>query len=217
MEQEIKHWKELGIAYADFNFSCGGDSMNDTELSFYDNKGNQIDVSNTNLDSYFDNEVYNAVSFYEASDGHYQGESGYVRINLEDDEESFAYTKVAQSEWSETYSETIIVELTEAEKKFIEENISNMNYGDNWSSEFNVNYKKDLILTDEMESMLTDLHDKFLNEAESWTPKTENGEVEDDTLTYSTDIGGEDIIQFVDNGIKLEVSCRVIEYTDSDE
>jgi hypothetical protein len=42
-------------------------------------------------------------------------------------------------------------------------------------------------------------------------------EIEDDTLTYSTDIEGEDIVQFVDNGIKLEVGCRVIEYTDSDE
>ena len=69
-------WKELGIVRAEFEFQCGGDSMGDTEIHLYNNKGEKVDCPE--IEDYIDNEVYNAVQFYEASGGHYQGEAGAV-------------------------------------------------------------------------------------------------------------------------------------------
>ena len=72
MEKIIEIWKKENIAQAVFNFYCGGDSMGDTDLSFEDSEGIRIEFSDTKnedtLATYFDNEVYNNVSFYEASD-----------------------------------------------------------------------------------------------------------------------------------------------------
>ena len=36
MEKLIEEWKEKGVDRAEFEFSCGGDSMNDTSLVFFD-------------------------------------------------------------------------------------------------------------------------------------------------------------------------------------
>ena len=60
-EQEIiQLWNELEITHIDFEFTCGGDSMNDTTLNIH--KGDEI-IENDVIATYFDNEVYNAVEF----------------------------------------------------------------------------------------------------------------------------------------------------------
>lgn len=217
MTQTIKDWKKFGIAYAEFNFSCGGDSMNDTQLNFYDKDGNEIaDVGD--LENYFDDEVYRNVNFYEASDGHYIGESGIVRINLEDDEESFVYTKSAQAEWSETKSGEVLVPITDEEFNLLNDYILGM-ANSSWNGN-NVDYKKDFILTDEIEQAVKDLQEKLENHSMDFVPET-NGEYEDDSMRYNTTSEETMQMEFVDvNGVrhlKLFVECNCIEYSDSDD
>ena len=104
MEKIINLWKELGVTHINFEYSCGGDSMNDTTLNIH--KGDEI-IENDELDSYFDNEVYKRVEFYVNSDGHYQGESGNVLIELNDDETDFNFMKSGTSEYNETITSTL--------------------------------------------------------------------------------------------------------------
>ena len=217
MEQTIKDWKEKGIAYAEFNFSCGGDSMNDTQLNFYDKNGNGIDDVG-DLEGYFEDEVYRNVNFYEASDGHYIGESGVVRIELSDEEDLFCYSKSAQAEWSETKSGVVLVPITDEEFNLLNDYILGM-ANSSWNGD-SVDYKKDFILTDEIEQAVKDLQEKFEHFAETFEPET-NGEYEDDSTRYNTT--NEDTMQmeFVNvndvRHLKLFVECNCIEYSDSDD
>ena len=113
----IQLWKELQITHIDFEFSCGGDSMNDTTLNIH--KGDEI-IENDVISTYFENEVYNEVRFYEASDGHYMGEMGNVIIHLNDEDEGFTYNKQAQSEFNETMTTDLEIELTDEEKLIVD-------------------------------------------------------------------------------------------------
>jgi len=58
----IQIWKENNIEKCVMEFSCGGDSMGDTEYTLYDNEGNQ--VLNEDITDYFDNNIYEQVDFY---------------------------------------------------------------------------------------------------------------------------------------------------------
>jgi len=217
MQEIIKKWNEANISYAEFQFSCGGDSMNDTSLSFYDVDGNVVDESG-NLESYFEDEVYKNVQFYEASDGHYIGESGCVRIELSDEGDEFYYTKSAEAEWSENKSGEVLVPITDEEFKILDEYILGM-ANSNWNGA-SVDYKKDFILTDELEVAIKDLQDKFENHSYDFQPET-GGEVEDESHRFNTT--NEDTMQmefvYVDDvrHLKLFVECNCIEYTDSED
>ena len=216
MQEIIKKWNEANISYAEFQFSCGGDSMNDTSLSFYDVDGNVVDESG-NLESYFEDEVYKNVQFYEASDGHYIGESGYVRIELSDEGDEFYYTKSAEAEWSENKSGEVLVPITDEEFKILDEYILGM-ANSNWNGA-SVDYKKDFILTDELEVAIKDLQDKFENHSYDFQPET-GGEVEDESHRFNTT--NEDMqmeFVYVDGvrHLKLFVECNCIEYTDSED
>jgi len=217
MQEIIKKWNEANISYAEFQFSCGGDSMNDTSLSFYDVDGNVVDESG-NLESYFEDEVYKNVQFYEASDGHYIGESGYVRIELSDEGDEFYYTKSAEAEWSENKSGEVLVPITDEEFKILDEYILGM-ANSNWNGA-SVDYKKDFILTDELEVAIKDLQEKFENHSYDFQPETK-GEVEDESHRFNTT--NEDTMQmefvYVDDvrHLKLFVECNCIEYTDSED
>ncbi len=216
--QEIKDWKEQNIAYAEFQFSCGGDSMNDTDLLFYNEKGEIVNET-CGLSAYFDNEVYNRVQFYEASDGHYMGENGIVHIELSDEEDDFIYMKSAQSEWCERYNGEIECEITEDEAKFLTEYIGAMSHT-NWNGK-GTDYKKDFVLTDEHEKMIEHLHESFQDCANDWTPE-HKGEITDDSVNYNTaeDEGEVELTITQKEGkhfVKLYVDCEVYEYTDSDD
>jgi hypothetical protein len=223
MQEIIEKWKAQKIAYAEFHFSCGGDSMNDTNLLFHDEKGEVVEFAfatdESGLTDYFDNEVYNQVQFYEASDGHYMGESGIVRIELSDEEDDFIYTKSAQSEWCERYSGETLCEVTKEEADFLTEYIGGMSHT-NWNG-VGTDYKKDFILTEENEEMIKELHDKFQDCANDWTPE-HKGEITDDSVNYNTaEDEGENGLEIVEQEgklyVKLYVDCEVYEYSDSED
>ena len=82
MEKLIKKWKEYNLDRAEFEFSCGSDSMGDTDLYSFKKDNNPIEVDD-DFKQKIESEIYNNVDFYETSDGHYQGEAGTVTVTLE--------------------------------------------------------------------------------------------------------------------------------------
>lgn len=192
-EQAINLWKELGVRSVNFNFSCGGDSMNDTDIVILTENG---DIKNDVLWDYFDIEVYNKVEFYVNSDGHYNGENGVVEITL-DEEEGFIYDKSAESEWNEQQTESVFIKLTDAEQEFIRKNILNIN-GEESNLEFV--FKGDVFLTDEDEVFLEKFKERILEEIENNQPVIDEGELQE-YYTYNTE---EDNLKITEDG-KIEI------------
>jgi hypothetical protein len=217
LQQMIALWKEKGITECSMEFDCGGDQMNDYTFTFYTKEG-QIDCPE--LDSYFDGEVYNNVEFYVNSDGHYMGEAGVVNIRLEDDEESFSYTKDAESEWNETFSEVAYFPLTDDYKKFIQDKVQSIVGGEDGEV---INYKSDCILTDEDEALIErleiELHDfacdveisEAEGEAGEWfrfsTNNPEDDDIDDDSMG----------VTITDDGLKISVEKTYYVYRPSED
>ena len=183
----IQLWKENGIVKGDFEFQCGGDQMNDTTLTFYNEKGEEVECEE--LANYIDGEIYNQVEFYVNSDGHYQGESGNVYITLEEDEDeedgaTFVYNKESESEWNESCTEVGYCDLTPAEAEFVKDKIHSIVGGGDGEA---INYKKDCILTDEDEELLKSIGDKIEDFAINYQMKEAEGE-ENEWFTYTTDM-----------------------------
>lgn len=161
-EEAIKRWKDLKLENAVFNFSCGGDSMGQTEVCLY---SENEQIKDTFLEEFFDTEVYNYVEFYEISDGHYLGESGDVHITLNEYDEvaEFEYSKTSTSEYSEMVANTVEIELTEEEKEFFSNYIANIDgdsYGDSATDGMVINYLKDFLLTEEKQNILDSIVEK---------------------------------------------------------
>lgn len=207
-EEKTVHqiWLELGISYANFEFSCGGDSMNDTTLTLIGKDGEQI--SNREIEDYIENEVYNRVEFYVNSDGHYQGEAGTVEIRLDESGEDFDYSKSSQSEWTENYDSEIKIGLDDKQVEFVKAKVLNINGS---SDEFVVNYKEDCILTDEEEELAEALESRMKDVLSDFRPDTDN-EVQD-WYTFTTNREGKEIT-FEGNEINVTITNSVTEYRD---
>lgn len=164
ISQIIDEWLKNKISKAEFEFSCGGDSMNDTQIYLYDEEGNII--KNDNIEYFIDNEIYNEVRFYDASDGHYLGEFGKVLIVLNESKTDFIFEKIASQEYNEQQSVTTEVDLTDIERDYLSENIE-LIIGTNEtiieSSLTNLSWKKDKILTKNDEDIINNVFNKFLN------------------------------------------------------
>jgi len=206
-EQIIELWNKLNVTSVDFNFSCGGDSMNDTDITINTKNGT---ITNNEIETFIDNEVYNRVEFYVNSDGHYQGEFGSVEITLEDEGEGedFVYNKSSQSEWNEQFTDKVKVELTDTEIKFIGENILQIVGED---SRIDFIYKEDIFLTDEAEQFVADLHKKIENEIANNEPSIDEGELQD----YNNFNTEDEIVINVYNELEIEVRYSVTIYRDS--
>ena len=206
----IQLWKELQITHIDFEFSCGGDSMNDTTLNIH--KGDEI-IENTIISTYFENEVYNEVRFYEASDGHYMGEMGNVIIQLNDEDEGFTYNKQAQSEFNETMTTDLEIELTDEEIAFVKEFVSNINGGSDENTNFN--YKKDFIINDKREELIESIGDKVGDVCDNFTPEFEgDGELQD-WYSFTTSEHTDSEITIEDNKIIVTITNQYSDYIDT--
>lgn len=196
----IELWKKLDIQRCEMEFSCGGDSMNETDFTFYDSQDKQVDADE--LESYFENEVYNQVEFYEVSDGHYMGEFGQVVITLEDedDEPFFQYDKQSQSEWEEREIEVMKYDLTDSEVKFLTEKVDSIVGGEDGQA---INYKTDCVLSDEEEELSEKLLQDIADAANEYDFQDADGEPQD-WFTFSTDTGNGEI-EIIDNKLSVEV------------
>ncbi len=196
----IELWKKLDIQRCEMEFSCGGDSMNETDFTFYDSQDKQVDADE--LESYFEGEVYNQVEFYEVSDGHYMGEFGQVVITLEDedDEPFFQYDKQAQSEWEEREIEVMKYDLTDSEVKFLTEKVDSIVGGEDGQA---INYKTDCVLSDEEEELSEKLLQDIADAANEYDFQDADGEPQD-WFTFSTDTGDGEI-EIINNKLSVEV------------
>jgi len=160
MEELIKEWLEKGVDRAEFEFSCGGDSMNDTSLVFFDKESKEIIMSNESRET-LDNDIYSNVEFYVNSDGHYQGEHGTVLVEFNVEENQFAYSKSATEEWSESFTDIIKLEITPKLHKFCKEYVLEISGESNY---LDIEYAKDFYINSEKCKMLEDIQE-IINEA----------------------------------------------------
>ena len=209
IETAVDLWKSHQVEKCEMNFSCGGDSMNDYNFDFLDKDGKSVDVSKE-LSNEIESRVFNEVHFYENSDGYYIGETGVVYITLDDDGESFTFTKTAESEFSEQYTERAILKLEDSEVKFINEKVLNINGGD---GDCVINFKTDCILSDEEEVIHDTLKEKVKDFAEDYEFTEAEGE-EEDYYTFSTNEEGDEI-DIVDNNIKITINRNFLVYKES--
>ena len=187
-EEIIKIWEEHEIIQVRFEFYCGGDCMGDTMFYFDTDTDEKLPSKVVSeLEGYFEDEVYRNVEFYEASDGHYMGECGNVYIELNEKEDGFYYMKSSESEWNETFSSIIGVPITDDEKTFIEKNVRSIVGG--YDDSPMINYSRDLIITDKTEKMVGELLEKIDNHTQEFVPDFEdeigNGELQE-WYTYDT-------------------------------
>jgi len=175
--QIIDEWLENKISKAEFEFSCGGDSMNDTQIYLYDKEGKT--VKNNNIEYFIDDEIYGRVRFYEASDGHYLGEFGKVIIVLNENKTDFIFEKISSQEFNEEKSVTILIDLTDLEKSFLSENIK-LIIGTSETvienSLTNLIWKKDKILTKNDEDIINSVFNKFINKLNNFPIYLEDNE-----------------------------------------
>ena len=213
----IQLWKELGIVRGEFEFQCGGDQMNDTSITFFNDKGEEVESEE--LEDYFDNDIYNQVEFYVNSDGHYQGESGYVYIEFEEDADEeeggrFTYDKQSESEWNESFTEVGYCKLTDAEVEIVKKYVHSIVGGNDGEA---TNYKADCILNDEEEELLESVVNKVRDYAEGYQFENSEGE-ENDWFTYTTDMENAEIdiegYEYDDNNPSLIVDNAIAIHID---
>jgi len=212
-EKIIEIWKELQITHINFEFTCGGDSMNDTTLNIH--KGEEI-IENDIISTYFDNEVYNAVEFYVNSDGHYMGENGNVLIELNDEGDGFNFMKSAQAEYCERITSEVEVELTDDEIAFVKEFVRDINGGEGEGS--NLNYKKDFIINEKRKELIDSIGEKVADICGGFTPEFEGGGELNDWYSFTTnedDITDSEIT-FKGNKLIVMVSNEYYDFVDSE-
>ena len=211
-EKIIQIWNELQITHIDFEFTCGGDSMNDTTLNIH--KGDEV-IENETISTYFDHIIYDRVEFYVNSDGHYMGESGNVLIQMNDEGNGFDFSKSAQSEWCERITSDVEVELTDEEIEFVREFVRDINGGDN---DTNINYKKDFIINEKRKELIDSIGEKVSDACGNFTPDIEGeGEINDwySFTTNEDDITDSEVI-IKDNKLIVSVSNEYYTYQDSE-
>jgi hypothetical protein len=211
-EKIIQIWNELEITHINFEFTCGGDSMNDTTLNIH--KDEEI-IENDAISTYFDHIIYDRVEFYVNSDGHYMGESGNVLIQMNDEGNGFDFSKSAQSEWCERITSDVEVELTDEEIEFVKEFVRDINGGDN---DTNINYKKDFIINEKRKELIDSIGEKVSDACGNFTPDIEGeGEINDwySFTTNEDDITDSEVI-IKDNKLIVSVSNEYYTYQDSE-
>ena len=206
----VELWKSLGISYANFEFSCGGDCMGDTLLVFYDKDGDEISCGE--LENYFDNQIYESVNFYVDSNGHYQGESGNVRIEL--DNNDFNYYKTSESEYTESHQVIFNLKLNDEQTELINKYIRGFAGAD--TDGFNYIYKPDLLITDSEEAKLDKLKEFIEDAIDYYQPDTHDMEGELDGF-YSYSTGEDGIGVLVENTLQIDISYDTRVFRDEND
>jgi hypothetical protein len=173
MEEIIRIWKECGVQEAEFHFDCGGDSMNETHWVFLDSKGKHMDspnISGVGIESQLEHEVYDRIRFYEASDGHYLGESGTVNVTLNDEENDFDMYKSSTEQWSETLSFDEEIDISEELGRLLHKKVARIVSVDGWSmrrglGETERDYKDDCIISDREEELIVEFESRLITMA----------------------------------------------------
>lgn len=190
------------------DFSCGGDEMQDFDFVFYGEHENVL-PSDT-LNDFFKVEVFEKVDFYVNSSDEYIGEFGTVRIELNEKQADFEYTKSTTSELSERITESFALQLTAEEFNIFRDKIKDIN-GEGRSVYFN--YKSDCIISDDEISILEKFERKIKNFITDVIIENEHGEPEEESENFECDV--EDTLNTEEKTIDILVS-RSFYYTVSE-
>lgn len=177
MDKILELWKKLNVDEAKFTFSAGGDSMNDTEMALYDKDGERI--HDTELEDLLSEKVYDRVTFYECSDGHYLGEHGEVIIGMDDDGKDLYFNKLSRSEYEDTATNVEEVKVEDWVKESILAKIDSISGNPYNMGECEVNYNGDCIFTDNDEKALGIFIDAIRTQLLNHTFDIEQGEGDD--------------------------------------
>lgn len=205
-------WKEHKVAKCICEFSCGGDSMSDTMFKFFNEAGDELpEELVSEIEDFFQDDMYKKVEFYVNSDGHYNGEFGDVIITRNEDEEAedeeaFEYYKDATGEYNESFVDADVqFPLTAAQKKFINDNVSNINGGEH---DIAVNFKRDFIMTTVQETMIDKMKQRIKSFMYDRQPACDyEGELDESGLSYTTNQDGE-VLKIVNNDLLFDVQYR---------
>jgi hypothetical protein len=200
LEKIISLWHEHKVSHIDYEFSCGGDSMNETTLNIIDVDENSVECKE--IEDYFDDKVYNNVEFYVNSDGHYMGESGNVIITLVtegEDEPYFSYSKSSSEEWCEREQFDEMIELSDEEIEYISLYVNNINTS--WGDDVNFNYGSDFIKTDRHEELEVTIAEKLENFYNEYEPEVV-GELNESDMSFNTN-EDENVIKIEGNKIQV--------------
>ena len=208
MEVAVQCWKDLKINHCIMDFSCGGDEMQDFDFVFYGEYENVL-LSDT-LNDFFKVEVFEKVDFYVNSSDEYIGEFGTVRIELNEKQADFEYTKSTTSELSERITESFVLQLTDEEFNIFRDKIKDIN-GEGRSVYFN--YKSDCIISDDEISILEKFERKIKNFITDAIIENEHGEQEEESENFECDV--EDTLNTEEKTIDILVS-RSFYYTVSE-
>lgn len=208
MEVAVQCWKDLKINHCIMDFSCGGDEMQDFDFVFYGEHENVL-PSDT-LNDFFKVEVFEKVDFYVNSSDEYIGEFGTVRIELNEKQADFEYTKSTTSELSERITESFVLQLTDEEFNIFRDKIKDIN-GEGRSVYFN--YKSDCIISDDEISILEKFERKIKNFITDAIIENEHGEQEEESENFECDV--EDTLNTEEKTIDILVS-RSFYYTVSE-
>ncbi len=208
-------FKEYNIQEVIFRFTCGGDSMGDTDFEYVPDT--IPDEVKKDLEDYFQNEVYNHVEFYVNSDGHYEGEVGTVTITLdiEDEDADFEYVKDSESEYRESVVNVVDFEISPEEETFIQDNVTNINGGD---GQIVINYKRDFIMSDAEDELQVSLKSRLEDFVRDYCPDNmeEGGEL-DETASFTTnDDGNLEVLQVGEEILKIFIDNRYTIYKKED-
>lgn len=216
LSEEVKMWNESNIGKCVLEFSCGGDSMNDTTFAFYDKDGKKMNKEGNDLlgslESYFEDVIYERVEFYVNSDGYYIGEFGTVVIEFDEDSNDFTYVKSAMSEYSESVTNVVDVKLNKAEVKFLKKYVANIN-GSYDEIQGNINFSKDFVYTPQMEKMVERITEKIGDACEEHEFNF-NGTIED-YFIFTTDIDDKETLTLEDEVLKVSLRRNFIVQTES--
>lgn len=220
-KDNIKIWKEKGIAKCLITFNCGGDSMGYISAELFKDNDDEIN-DEWGIGECLIDQSYDRVSYYECSDGYYMGESGFVEVTLNDAEDDFDFIKSAEAEYSEVIQYDIHFPLTNEELDFVKNYVMNINGGSGGDV---INYNKEFIMTDEEEEISNSLTDKISNFVECYDyqshdnyPPCDWEEIEDD-CNWTTDTFDDngDIIDLIikDSKLLIMAELRYVKYEES--
>jgi hypothetical protein len=208
----------FNVDHVILDYNCGGDDTTIYCDEIYDLDGNR--VNSYELGSYFEEYALENFNFMDASDNHYMGESGTIKIkvikifrdkfiNENDDEEEeeeeemdyyydFTHEKEGFYHYREKINFELNISLDISTIVVIKKNVSSLYGGDKW---IRLNLKNGINVSEKEMVILNELKEKIEVCCAQFEPQTDHEIL--DFYNFSISSEDDDEILFSDDGIKV--------------
>jgi hypothetical protein len=201
----------FNVDHVILDYNCGGDETTIYCEEIYDLDGNR--VNSNELGSYFEEYATDHCDLQDASDNHYMGESGTLKIQViksfrakfinengeeEDDYEyDFEYEKEGFYHYREEINFELNISLDISTIVIIKKNVSSIYGGDDWIT---LNLKNGRMVSEEEMLILNELKEKIKVCCAQFEPQTDHEILDFYHFSISSEDDG---ILFSDDGIKV--------------